>query len=282
MTRSFLVPLLLPADPALPLEAATKQYVDAVGGGGTGDQYQYDWQTTTTATDPGVGKLKCNNANPTLATAVYISMHSDLGRAGLWMLDLAVGSRFAIYELGDINTFIRYEVTALPTNNGPNVWFSIPAVMQEQGVSGFTPSNNQTVQVGPSRAAAAALAYPVAWQPEAPANTAIFWADTDEPAGATRIVTHPETTLTASLADAESYLRFTGTNPVFTFPLNVNVAFPIGTRMEGVGTISPMTIAYEPGVTVGRARGLVTTGAGSAWSAIKVGTDEWDVHGDFT
>ena len=32
MSRRFLVPLLLPADPAAPLEAATKQYVDALAG----------------------------------------------------------------------------------------------------------------------------------------------------------------------------------------------------------------------------------------------------------
>ena len=32
MARGFLVPLLLPADPTTALQAATKQYVDAVGG----------------------------------------------------------------------------------------------------------------------------------------------------------------------------------------------------------------------------------------------------------
>ena len=36
MTKKFLTPLLLPADPANPLEAATKQYVDAQAGGGGG------------------------------------------------------------------------------------------------------------------------------------------------------------------------------------------------------------------------------------------------------
>lgn len=35
MTRKFLVPLQLPADPANPLEAATKQYVDGLAGGST-------------------------------------------------------------------------------------------------------------------------------------------------------------------------------------------------------------------------------------------------------
>ncbi|HET9563405.1 MAG TPA: hypothetical protein VFP27_02605, partial [Mycobacterium sp.] len=35
------------------------------------------------------------------------------------------------------------------------------------------------------------------WQTEAPTDTSVLWADTDEPAGATRIVTHPETALTA-------------------------------------------------------------------------------------
>ena len=146
--------LVLAADPVNPLEAATKQYVDATGGG-TGDQYQYDWQTATTAADPGGGKVKCNNADPSLATEVYISTISDLGRIAIFLLDLAVGSRFTLYEQGDVNTFIRYEVTGAPTNNGPNVWFTIPVTVHEEGISGFTPSNNQTVLIGPSRGAAA-------------------------------------------------------------------------------------------------------------------------------
>jgi hypothetical protein len=36
MSRGFLVPILLPADPATAMEAATKQYVDSVAGGGGG------------------------------------------------------------------------------------------------------------------------------------------------------------------------------------------------------------------------------------------------------
>ena len=149
MTRSFTVPILLPADPTIALEAATKQYVDSQAGG-AGDQYRYDWVTTTTASDPGAGKVKCNNADPSLATAVYISMYDDIGVAGIWLLDLAVGGRFGLYEVGDINTFIRYEVSGTVTNTS-NIWFSIPVTVHEEGTSGFTPGNNQTIQLGPSR-----------------------------------------------------------------------------------------------------------------------------------
>ena len=35
MSRKFLVPLVLPADPTAPMEAATKQYVDGLAGGGS-------------------------------------------------------------------------------------------------------------------------------------------------------------------------------------------------------------------------------------------------------
>ena len=42
-----------------------------------------------------------------------------------------------------------------------------------------------------------------------------------------------------------------------------------------------MTLVAGGGVTVNKARTLVTVGADSGWTAIKVATDEWDVHGDF-
>ena len=42
MSRKSLVPIVLPADPTQPLKAATKQYVDASGGGGGGDHADAD------------------------------------------------------------------------------------------------------------------------------------------------------------------------------------------------------------------------------------------------
>jgi len=37
-----------------------------------------------------------------------------------------------------------------------------------------------------------------------------------------------------------------------------------------------------PGATtIVRARTLVTIGAGSGWTLVKVATDTWDLHGDF-
>ena len=184
MSRKFLVPLALPADPTQVLEATPKQYVDlrAVPAGGAagqhlakasatdyalawtdpptsgaGDQFTYSWKTTTTAVDPTGGGVKCNNADPTVATAVYISMYDSGGTAGLWLLDLQVGNRFALYKPGDINTFIRYTVSSTPTNNGPNTWFTIPVTLHQEGTTGFSANNNQAVQVGPSRTTAAVV-----------------------------------------------------------------------------------------------------------------------------
>lgn len=52
MSRQALVPIVLPADPTNPLEAATKQYVDnkAIGGGSVEEVYI----GTTAPTDPNV------------------------------------------------------------------------------------------------------------------------------------------------------------------------------------------------------------------------------------
>ena len=47
MSKKFLVPLVLPADPIQPLEAATKQYVDT-SAGGTGNFVSYMLSPTTT------------------------------------------------------------------------------------------------------------------------------------------------------------------------------------------------------------------------------------------
>ena len=89
------------------------------------------------------------------------------------------------------------------------------------------------------------------------------------------------TAVTGSLTDAGSYLRFTGTNPTYTIPPNSTVAFTVGTQIDGVGTATAMTLVAGAGVTLNKARTLVTVGADSGWTIIKVATNEWDVHGDF-
>lgn len=85
----------------------------------------------------------------------------------------------------------------------------------------------------------------------------------------------------AVLAEAWNYLQFTGTNPTYTVPPNATVAFPLGTEIDGIGTVSAMTLIAGAGVTIVRARSLVTIGAGSGWTLIKTATDSWQAHGDF-
>ena len=95
------------------------------------------------------------------------------------------------------------------------------------------------------------------------------------------INTYSGTSLTAVAADAGAYVRCTGTNPTYTLPPNASVAFAVGTQIDGVGTATAMTLVAGGGVTVNKARTLVTVAADSGWTAIKVATNEWDVHGDF-
>ena len=128
------------------------------------------------------------------------------------------------------------------------------------------------------------VAYGPSWDgsKEIPTRDAIY--DKIETLGgsSTRTVTtYSGTSLTGVTGDAGSYLRFTGSNPTYTLPPNSSVAFPVGTQIDGVGTATAMTLVAGSGVTINKARTLVTVAADSGWTALKVATDEWDVHGDF-
>jgi hypothetical protein len=85
------------------------------------------------------------------------------------------------------------------------------------------------------------------------------------------INTQTGTTYTLVLAD----------DGTVTVPLNSTAAFPTGARVEGAATLGATTIVATGGVTINKARTLVTNGAMSGWSLLKVGTNEWDLHGDF-
>ena len=88
-------------------------------------------------------------------------------------------------------------------------------------------------------------------------------------------------TTIGTLGDAGAYLRFTGTNPTYEIPTHAFTAFPVGTQIDGVSCTTAMTLLAMSGVTINKARTLVTVGADSGWTAIKVDINEWDVHGDF-
>jgi hypothetical protein len=95
------------------------------------------------------------------------------------------------------------------------------------------------------------------------------------------IVTYTGAAVNATLSDAGAYLRFTGTNPIYTIVPAVTFGWAIGTQIDGISVATAMTLAPGAGVTLIKARTLVTVGAGSGWTIICVALNTWDVHGNF-
>lgn len=98
------------------------------------------------------------------------------------------------------------------------------------------------------------------------------------------VLTKSSTSTTLVLSDKDSYLRFTyvGTKTLVV-PTNVEVAFPIGTTISGiVATTGNITISPNSGVTVNTPDGLVLGDTSfSSFVITKVGTNEWDLAGNF-
>jgi hypothetical protein len=97
------------------------------------------------------------------------------------------------------------------------------------------------------------------------------------------VVTKTGTTWTPTLADANSYQRFTsGSAILVTIPTNASVPFPIDTeinlRQAGAGAI---TIVGGGGVVVNPQDGCMdtTSGQGATVTVKKVDVDEWDLMG---
>jgi hypothetical protein len=98
---------------------------------------------------------------------------------------------------------------------------------------------------------------------------------------ASTVQTQSTATWTPTIADANTYNRFTVACAV-TVPTNANVEFTIGTeihgRQAGSGIVS---IVGDTGVTVNPEFGTInsTAGTGATFALKKVGTDAWDVMG---
>jgi microcystin-dependent protein len=105
----------------------------------------YEWKVNTDETDPAHGFIKANNADPTLFTEFYASVYTKEGTV-VRFDQLEVNDSFWIYELGQIETWNRYELTAPVVNNG-NEWWTVPCIFAESGPQPLTPGGNTQLEV---------------------------------------------------------------------------------------------------------------------------------------
>ena len=105
----------------------------------------YEWKTATTATDPAHGFIKANVADATLYTEIYASVYTKENTV-VRFDQVEVGGIFLMYELGQLETWNRYEVTA-PVVVHDNEWFTVPCVFIESGALLFTPGGNTQIEV---------------------------------------------------------------------------------------------------------------------------------------
>lgn len=105
----------------------------------------YEWKTSTAATDPEHGYIKGNNSDPEAITEMYASVYTKEGTV-VRFDQVEVGSSFWIYELGELETWNRYELTAPVINHG-NEWWTVPCIFAESGTGSFSPGVNADVEV---------------------------------------------------------------------------------------------------------------------------------------
>ena len=103
----------------------------------------YKWSTNTLSTDPGAGYVKVNNADPHLATQLYINDLTSLGNDLSPVYDnIEAGDVIGVWEEAASNTTLYYEVTSATDNSGWHT-FGVTNIPTAAG----TINNNNHVQV---------------------------------------------------------------------------------------------------------------------------------------
>ena len=180
MSRNFLVPLLLPADPTAALEAATKQYVDASSAGGIGTVNAFTFNAATVAPPTG-NQVRFNNATQASTTLIWISQTTFDG------LDVSVGlsrisANWQIYmqDFDDSTQWILFTANAVGTDLG--TYWSIPVTYhsgpglptQKIAMQTITPANHGIPSGGADGdvlTKTSSANYAVAWEAPAGAPT---------------------------------------------------------------------------------------------------------------
>jgi hypothetical protein len=135
------------ADSTVPGPAGPQGDVGPEGPPGqSGSQYAFQWLTSITAGDPTHGKMKGNNTDGTLITEMYVSAYSSAGRSVVELSQFEAGDEFTVYVTNVFDTWNKYRITALPTNNASE-WFLIPCAFVESGTLPLAPNNNTDIML---------------------------------------------------------------------------------------------------------------------------------------
>lgn len=127
----------------------------------SGPGFKYKYSTTTTASDPGAGYFRLNNANPNLATEMYISGTSDdsedlSGIIPTWDDGTSsIKGRIKVTNRADKTAFYVVDIDAAITDN--TGWYTIPfTFVDRQGsVSNDLPTTVTFTPTGDKGAAGA-------------------------------------------------------------------------------------------------------------------------------
>lgn len=106
----------------------------------------FSWSTDTTATDPATGYIKTNNADPNLATVLYINVLNLNRDYVMSAISAGIGDTITIYWMLDLNSWATYAVTGAPTVSGNAV--ALPVTLRAVGMDGWAAlPNNERVAV---------------------------------------------------------------------------------------------------------------------------------------
>ncbi len=101
-------------------------------GGGASLQLNWEFKNIVTSGDPGTGNFRLNNANPALATELYLSEEDKDGVDATNLLNaLTADDRIYIQEIEDSTRWILIDVVTVVDNG---TWFTITFTVDDSGV----------------------------------------------------------------------------------------------------------------------------------------------------
>jgi hypothetical protein len=227
--------------------------IRATGGGGT-VSFNWKFDTSTAAVDPGTGRFRLNNANPALATAMYVDSICDQTGFNIDTLFGSAAGTYSIYMQQDNSPtqFIQFTTTGGYTNNGG--WWTIPITGQQVGAGGlFTNNRNCTMFITNKNSGGTASILDitrVGLQGLITGNTVIKgqqyaitdFQDRDITDPATRLVVMG--TSTNSISQSGSWVRLTNNKPFSSWILSSGAAGSVDQVTVGATTLMTASVPY--------------------------------------